>query len=634
MISRALLIIGFFLSLSLTAQQERQAENWHFSGEIVVSFAGGGPVLDPPSAMNAFEGAVSLSDTDGNLLFYTNGGGQGFDGGREGVIWNRDNDVLYDMGNTEGGGWSARQSCIAMPSPSGQEGIYYLFTVDDNENTTLRPPGNGLRVFILDMNANDGLGGVILADSLLLDGATEALDATPTADGTGYWVMTVIASPTEPRSGIVRLTPEGISEPVLADLPTNGQRVTFSPDGNYLFIGDDLYAFDKEDGTLGSLVSAYPENNISGPGFTTDSRFLYLIEGQAFRQATLVRYDLSDQTRLEVAELAGEDVLGHNAGNMQLGPNGNLYFVESTITAPGTPSIFGLSEIVCSTGEAPQVNRELIPLTGVGSPQSTANVSLPQFVDAIFREVEQSDTTTAAVKSIELCEGSETTLVPESVGESYAWSSGDTTATLTVTEAGVYTATITDGCEVTIESFEVTLGASATNLSLVATDVEGDEICNERGATLRLAGPGSDTLQLRWFDGSTADTLRVVLDPAVTYSVTVLDPCGEFDLELSEAIAEVCSCEAPIFPEVISANRDGTNDDFRGFTDCPVDDYELVIFNRWGQEVFSSSDPMRGWDGTRNGQPQNLGTYLYRSRYRLDGEDEPREVNGQFALVR
>lgn len=87
-------------------------------------------------------------------------------------------------------------------------------------------------------------------------------------------------------------------------------------------------------------------------------------------------------------------------------------------------------------------------------------------------------------------------------------------------------------------------------------------------------------------------------------------------------------------PEIISANNDGTNDNFRVFfqPSATVDAFTLSVFNRWGQEVFSSSDPDEGWDGSKNGKPQNLGTYLFLTRFQINGVDF--EEEGQFSLVR
>ena len=35
------------------------------------------------------------------------------------------------------------------------------------------------------------------------------------------------------------------------------------------------------------------------------------------------------------------------------------------------------------------------------------------------------------------------------------------------------------------------------------------------------------------------------------------------------------------------------------------------IFNRWGQEIFSTSDIDQGWDGMYKGSSQPIGVYVY-----------------------
>ena len=58
----------------------------------------------------------------------------------------------------------------------------------------------------------------------------------------------------------------------------------------------------------------------------------------------------------------------------------------------------------------------------------------------------------------------------------------------------------------------------------------------------------------------------------------------------------------------------------------------MTIFNRWGQKVFTSTDVDEGWDGTKNGSPQNADAYLYITKFRINGAEETLE--GQFSLVR
>jgi len=85
-------------------------------------------------------------------------------------------------------------------------------------------------------------------------------------------------------------------------------------------------------------------------------------------------------------------------------------------------------------------------------------------------------------------------------------------------------------------------------------------------------------------------------------------------------------------PELITPNGDNVNDEFRVYKSGQVTDYTMIIFNRWGQQVFSSTNPDEAWDGTKNGTPQNSDIYLYVTKFRLNGAEINEE--GQFNLVR
>lgn len=70
-------------------------------------------------------------------------------------------------------------------------------------------------------------------------------------------------------------------------------------------------------------------------------------------------------------------------------------------------------------------------------------------------------------------------------------------------------------------------------------------------------------------------------------------------------------------PNAFTPNGDGRNDLFR-FIPVGITEYKYFrIFNRWGQEVYSSTDFRQGWDGTYKGQPAPLDTYIWI----LEGKD-------------
>ena len=63
------------LAFAITASPQREAENWIFGYGIHMNFSTGSPVLQPqiPGGFAALNGTTTISDRNGNLLFYSNG---------------------------------------------------------------------------------------------------------------------------------------------------------------------------------------------------------------------------------------------------------------------------------------------------------------------------------------------------------------------------------------------------------------------------------------------------------------------------------------------------------------------------------------------------------------------------------
>jgi len=105
----------FFLLVQTSVYAQRQASVWHFGLGRCLDFNSGAPVNVTGSQMWTIEGCASYCDEFGNLLFYTNGGGDEPQfPNDEGHIWNRNNAVMYDMQGLEGGGFSAKQSSVIV----------------------------------------------------------------------------------------------------------------------------------------------------------------------------------------------------------------------------------------------------------------------------------------------------------------------------------------------------------------------------------------------------------------------------------------------------------------------------------------------------------------------------------------
>jgi gliding motility-associated-like protein/uncharacterized repeat protein (TIGR01451 family) len=63
-------------------------------------------------------------------------------------------------------------------------------------------------------------------------------------------------------------------------------------------------------------------------------------------------------------------------------------------------------------------------------------------------------------------------------------------------------------------------------------------------------------------------------------------------------------------PNTFTPNNDGNNDFFLAYGNT-INNINMRIYNQWGQFIFQSVDPSRGWDGTYKGQNQPTGVYIY-----------------------
>ncbi len=115
------------------------------------------------------------------------------------------------------------------------------------------------------------------------------------------------------------------------------------------------------------------------------------------------------------------------------------------------------------------------------------------------------------------------------------------------------------------------------------------------------------------------------------YVLGVASPAG--CLSLDSMWLQVITSPIVEFPNAFSPNGDGINDLFVPIVRGPVSEVVLMIFNRWGQLVFESSDPAQGWDGSFKGLNQELGAYTFVFRA-LDPEGAPIARRGTVLLVR
>lgn len=140
-----------------------------------------------------------------------------------------------------------------------------------------------------------------------------------------------------------------------------------------------------------------------------------------------------------------------------------------------------------------------------------------------------------------------------------------------------------------------------------------------------LLSPGVFTSYL-WQDGSVLDHLTVTR-PGI-YRVTVTNACG-----IGKSTIHVTDQYCGIyFPSAFTPNKDGKNDQFRMLSSYSFSKFYLCVYNRWGQLIFESTLPDKGWDGTYQHQLQQTGTYIWYCRYTRNGTTK--EQKGNIVLLR
>ena len=97
------------------ASAQKQANNWYFGDKAGITFNQGDPVALTDSEMWSLEGCSTISDRDGNLMFYSNGM----------EVWDRTHNVMPN-GSGLLGDISTTQSGIIVPYP-GKEDLFYMF---------------------------------------------------------------------------------------------------------------------------------------------------------------------------------------------------------------------------------------------------------------------------------------------------------------------------------------------------------------------------------------------------------------------------------------------------------------------------------------------------------------------------
>jgi gliding motility-associated-like protein len=121
------------------------------------------------------------------------------------------------------------------------------------------------------------------------------------------------------------------------------------------------------------------------------------------------------------------------------------------------------------------------------------------------------------------------------------------------------------------------------------------------------------------------------LDRDMTYIVTGKTPA---DCEGSDEIFVKAYKGPEIYvPTAFTPNNDGHNDLLKAIAIGMKEYHYFIIYNRWGQPVFTTKDFTKGWDGKIKGMPQSPGTYVWVAET-VDFTGKTVKRNGSTILVK
>jgi gliding motility-associated-like protein len=369
------------------------ANIWYFGNGAGIDF-NDVDGLDPPPrsiinphAMNAPEGTSTISDANGDVLFYTDGE----------TVYNNLNEVMLD-GDSIGGDILSNQSVIIVPFYD-DETLYYVFTTQEIYGSN----EYRLKYSVVDMKGGDGLGAVTVKDQILFTKSTEKLAAFEA--GGGHWLLAHEYGSNSFRA--YAITADGISPPVISSKgsihslndPMSGQAgMKFSSGGNRIAVAlidgiDDYVEFFQFDVTTGEVTELEYVIDLNEGSPANDEVYdVHFSQGGNKIFATMnnrntgspggrvLEYRIDTFSTEITRQTSKEDIADGfggsvNYGGIQTGPDGQIYVA---VEDPGNPSATAFVSAIAATEDT--LNASSFNLQQVILTTGNSRLGLPNFV--------------------------------------------------------------------------------------------------------------------------------------------------------------------------------------------------------------------------------------------------------------
>ncbi|HIF14014.1 MAG TPA: T9SS type B sorting domain-containing protein [Bacteroidetes bacterium] len=610
-------LFSFALISAQLCMCQRQANIWHFGYWAGLDFNSGSPQALAGGMTATDEGCASISDENGNLLFYTDGVS----------LWDK-NHQLMPNGAGLLGNVSATQSSIIIPKP-GSNDIYFIFTLDEEAGP------DGLNYSEVDMNLNGGLGDITSNKNTSLHSpTTEKITATFHKNDKDIWVVTHLYNSSDFYAYLV--TQNGVNTtPVISNsgsmLNIGGLafdaigQMKISPNGEMIAMSNmaldevQLFDFSNSTGTVSNSITFSNYFWAYGLEFSRTNNYLYfnhLKTGGSSVVTEIFQLDLNasniSQSAINIGSLPG---IQQQA--MQLAPDGKIYIaMENT-------SFLSLIENPDAQGLASNFNLNGFNLNGMD-----CGMGLPAYIQSYFNM--------PSIECDTVCylDTSHIECIDPSISQ-ISWDFGDPGSGVNNSGSGFNVKHLFSGqgsYEITMEGIKN--GSPIYDTLQISLLPEpqiniNDSIyfCEPETITLDAFLEGATYL---WSDQSTGSSIDV--NASGTYSIVLTDSNNCSSLKDIELLPDNCPDKVVYLPTSFSPNNDGQNDVLyvRG---TGISTLELLIYDRYGKLVFNSNSLNNGWDGTLNNKSLNSAVFMVILDVTfIDGEQKT--LKGNITLMR
>jgi len=506
--------------------------NWHYGKNVSVNFAQT-PLTVNTSQIYTLEGCASVSDANGDLLFYTTGF----------KIWNKNGVEMPNAtglqgngpvisGQTMGSGYKSVQ-IIKHPGNANQ---YFVVSGDPQELVVKK-----LYYHVVDMSLNSGLGDVVAGQKNIeiMSNVSEHLSVFSGTDCKSYWLI----APTHNYSNqyyTFKIDAAGFhNTPVINTLPMSfqGYKELFQTKDLHTAIGVSGYHlftldFDGINGTLtnfdtvSTALGAVQHFNVS-PGMSKDKSKFYF-GNSVLSNLYQVNLDLLPNLSAVVnsaVEVIPPSPMFSTIFHLRAAPVGDkIYLVQNVYNGTGNQYISSLSnasqaaaQVVYTQGALPLFPPNIFSTSYYYTLGTDVVVNPPS--DSVFHSA--SDTLLCNRSSYQLS-------CPNTDASQFEWSTGATTATINVTQSGTYWVKSSNVCQVVYDTFEVTF------INPEVTLPADTNLCNGKSLVIEPISSNADSYL--WNTGATSPTLTVT-GPGTYYLEVTQQGCKASDTIHIEALS-------------------------------------------------------------------------------------------------